>query len=79
MSREDATSKARRYVSEARLTIVAVDGDSIDATCKGDGRLYQVTHRRGQGWHCDCDARGRCSHQLAAGLVTVVRSSSVNR
>lgn len=72
MSRENAPAKARRYLGEGRLTVTFVDGDRVTATCKGDGRVYRVTVA-GEAWHCDCDARGRCSHLYALGLVVSTR------
>ncbi|MDQ7910780.1 hypothetical protein RB614_40445 [Phytohabitans sp. ZYX-F-186] len=68
MSRESAASKAARYLAEGRLVVLRVVPGEVDATCRGDGAVYQVTYRRGL-WHCTCDARGRCSHKLALGLV----------
>lgn len=68
MTRESAAAKAARYLSEARLTVLRVVPGEVDATCRGDGAVYAVTYRRG-GWHCTCEARGRCAHLLALGLV----------
>lgn len=69
MSRESADAKARRYLGEARLTVTRVAPGEVDATCRGDGAIYQVTYRRGM-WSCTCEARGRCCHKVALGLVT---------
>lgn len=68
MSRESADDKARRYLTEGRVTVVAVAAERVDAIVKGDGALWQVTYRRG-GWHCPCPSRGRCAHLLALGLI----------
>ena len=69
--RESAALKARRYIVEARLTINHVDGRNVSAHCRGDAAIYTLGHD-GQSWHCDCPARGRCSHLLALGLVVVL-------
>jgi uncharacterized Zn finger protein len=68
MSRESADAKARRYLSEGRVTVVAVAVEHVDAIVKGDAALWRVTYRRG-GWHCPCPAKGRCAHLLALGLI----------
>lgn len=67
--RETIEAKAHRYLAEGRLTIHSVRKRSVTATAKGDGADYSVTYRRGR-WSCDCPARGRCCHQVAARLVT---------
>lgn len=70
--RENAFSKARRYLTEGRLLIVFVDEDQIDALCRGDGRVYNLRMRHGI-WICDCPAvTDQCSHLRALRLVTVV-------
>ena len=71
MSREDALSKGRRYVSEGRLTITSVTDAEAQAVCRGDGDIFICTARRGW-WHCTCPARSRCSHLYALGLVVVI-------
>ena len=71
MSREDAITKGRRYLGEGRLTLVSVTPTETLALCRGDGQTYHLTARRGR-WTCTCDARTRCSHLLALGLVVVI-------
>lgn len=74
MTRETVTAKADRYLAEARLTILRVDGERVAAICHGGTRLYQLGHEPGQGWWCTCPARGdRCCHLEALRLVTVRR------
>lgn len=67
--RENASTKARRYLTEGRLIVRHVDGANVRAVCRGDGRLYRLSHTIEHGWTCDCLARGRCAHLLALGLV----------
>ena len=74
MARENAEAKGRRYLAEGRLELVRVDFDTerpvpIAALCRGDGREYRLLYRAGDGWSCDCEARGRCAHLVALGLV----------
>jgi len=67
--RENALGKARRYVSEGRVVVGAVDSATARAEVRGDGRIYTVRFDNGR-WTCDCPALGRCSHEYALGLVT---------
>ncbi len=71
MPRESAATKARRYLTEGRVVIVHVERGRATAVVRGDGHLHHVTVH-GAAWSCTCAARGRCSHQLAVGLVTAV-------
>jgi hypothetical protein len=50
--RENATSKAARYLAEASLTVLHVDRESVRASCRGDGTLYAVSWNRAEGWRC---------------------------
>jgi uncharacterized Zn finger protein len=68
MTRESAEAKARRYLGEGRLIVLRVVPGAVDATVRGDGQVYEVRYRTGE-WTCTCQARGRCSHKLALGLV----------
>lgn len=70
--RESAAVKARRYLVEGRLTISYVDGNTIAATCRGDGQLYRLGHDTGR-WYCSCPARTtECSHLAALRLVVLI-------
>jgi hypothetical protein len=69
--REDARSKARRYLGEGRCVIEYADGLRVRARVRGDGAIYRVEYVAGS-WSCSCLARGRCSHLLAVGSVVVV-------
>lgn len=78
MTRESAEVKARRYLTEGRLTIVRVAGDEVRAVARGDGQLYRCGHVAGKagGWFCTCPARtDRCAHLEALRLVTIRRSA----
>lgn len=76
--RENAATKARRLLTEGRVTITRVDGAEINALVKGDSAgMYLVQHRPGW-WTCPCDAISTlCSHVQAVMLVTVVPGSWV--
>lgn len=72
MTRESADAKARRYLTEGRLTVQRVDERGVKASCRGSGHTYTVGHQLG-GWSCDCEARTvRCAHLLALQLVVSV-------
>ena len=80
MPRESADDKARRLLTEGRITIMAVDPDaraSVVAEAKGDsGAVYALGFDRStNGWRCTCEAASkfgrRCSHLRALQLVTV--------
>lgn len=63
--------KGRRYVSEGRLLVEAVEGDHIAAVCRGGGEFYRLGHTPRRGWHCSCPAKTTCAHVHALMLVTV--------
>jgi uncharacterized Zn finger protein len=63
--RENAATKARRLLTEGRVTIVHVDEGGVAALVRGDTAMtYRVTHAGGE-WRCACPARTRCSHVQA--------------
>ena len=70
MTRENAAAKGRRYLTEGRVTILEVSNARTSAAVRGDGALW-FCKWTAAGWECDCPARGRCSHLIAVGLVTV--------
>jgi hypothetical protein len=68
---ENAALKARRLLTEGRVTIRTIDPYVILARVRGDSaREYLVTWDP-TGWHCPCDALGPCSHILATQLVVL--------
>jgi uncharacterized Zn finger protein len=70
MSRESVEVKGRRYLTEGRVVVEAVDPRRIVATVRGSGAIHTVAYEPG-GWCCTCEALGRCSHLVALQLVTV--------
>lgn len=70
MAREDAATKARRYLSEGRLHVLLVHKDRVFAECKGDGAIWHPVYARGR-WGCDCPAGAarNCAHLRALRLV----------
>jgi hypothetical protein len=71
MTREDAQTKARRLVSEGRVTIRRIGDDLIVAHVRGDEAEVYVVTWDPDGWSCGCPALGRCSHVRAVQLVTL--------
>jgi hypothetical protein len=72
--RESAESKARRYLTEARVRVLHCDEEAgiISAEIRGDCRLY-AAGRDEEGWYCSCAARTPdCSHVRALRLVTIL-------
>jgi hypothetical protein len=70
--RENAESKARRYLVEGRLEVQQLGGDGVLARCLGDeGDVYHVRwDGQRRAWPCDSPAYGpRCAHALARGRV----------
>lgn len=72
-ARESVDVKAARYLREARLTILRVDGDSVEAECRGTGEVYSLGHdpSRPGGWWCSCRALRSCCHLVGLQSVTV--------
>jgi uncharacterized Zn finger protein len=72
--REDAATKARRILGEGRVILRSLDepASAVFAEVRGDGLVHVVVHDIVRGWWCSCPARGRCSHQLAVGLVVAL-------
>lgn len=73
--RESAFTKARRILTEARVSVLNVGAGEILAAVRGDsGEIHRVVYERGR-WVCSCPAVGPCSHAQAVALVTVVPSA----
>lgn len=70
---ETSDQKARRLLSEGRLTVLVVNPDAVVARCKGDsGEEYMLGwDKKHLNWVCSCPATRRCSHLKALWLVTV--------
>jgi uncharacterized Zn finger protein len=75
VTRESAETKARRYLTEGRITIVRVAGDDVRALARGDGVIYRLGHHVRRGWWCECPARADCCHLRALRLVTIRRTA----
>ena len=43
--RESAEAKGRRYITEGRLLLRAVDPSEIVASCRGNGAIYRVGYQ----------------------------------
>ena len=71
MTRETKEAKGRRYLTEGRLHVRTVDGDTVRATCRGDGQRYLLGHDVPARWWCSCPASRDCAHLVALRLVTV--------
>lgn len=73
--RENAQAKGLRYLAEHRLTVLRVDGERLQAECRGAGAVYRVGWQDGR-WSCDCPALGACAHLYALQAVTVREAAS---
>ena len=74
VSRENFQEKAKRYLAEGRVRILACDEESgiAQGEVRGNGAVYSVSHDQ-TGWFCDCEARTECAHIAALKYVTVLR------
>ena len=70
--RENAATKARRYLVEGRIVLDRLDPNGVTATARGDGQLYRMGWDHNRGWWCTCEARSRCSHLMALGSVVAI-------
>jgi uncharacterized membrane protein len=73
--RENAQEKALRLLTSGRLRVTKVDGNLIEAECRGDsGEVYRLGHDPNDVpfWSCSCPARTACSHLRALWAVTSV-------
>lgn len=72
MPREDAATKARRYLTEGRLTVTSVANGRVRAVTRGDGAIWHQRYSAGA-WTCDCPVvTDQCAHLRAVRLVCVV-------
>lgn len=76
MSREDASTKARRLLAEGRVRVLAASETEthISAEVRGDSAsVYTCGYEADAGgWWCSCPARSACSHTLALKLIFVL-------
>lgn len=78
--RENKQAKGRRLLTEGRLIVAKVGGDTsplIVATCRGDsGEVYNLGYDPGKNeWRCTCEALSGCSHLVALQLVVAKETS----
>jgi uncharacterized Zn finger protein len=68
--RENAPMKARRLLTEGRVSVRTITDETIVASVRGNSaKTYSVTFDPG-GWSCPCDALSvQCSHVRAVQLV----------
>lgn len=69
---ETKRDKAHRMLTEGRITILGVNGDTGYALCRSDGVTYEITWKQGV-WRCSCLARTTCAHRLAVGHVITTK------
>jgi uncharacterized Zn finger protein len=70
--RENARTKAQRYLSEGRVIIESVTGDEVRARVRGDGAIYTSGYSAGV-WSCDCPALSDgCCHLKALRLISAI-------
>ena len=69
MFRENAQTKAMRYLVEGRCIVRHVDEERVLARVRGR-EVYDVEFAPGRGWACSCPARGRCAHIIALSHIT---------
>lgn len=73
---ENVEQKARRYLTEGRLTVTSVvvdPGGLIVAEARGVDGVYNLGYDpRNSQWRCTCRSgrKGHCSHIIALKLVT---------
>jgi len=66
--------RARRYLTEGRVTLTHVEPGRILATCSGlEGAEYRLGLEPGHGWWCSCEEMGLCAHLMAVQLVTELK------
>jgi hypothetical protein len=71
MTRDNAASKARRYLAEGRVIVThARPRTAVRAVVRGDGVLWRCGWDGGS-WWCECPVRSdQCAHLRALRLVT---------
>ncbi|HCO03478.1 MAG TPA: hypothetical protein DIT48_08995 [Actinobacteria bacterium] len=62
--------RSYQYLADGRLTIEAIDGNMVRATCHGFRDSYELGYEPGLGWWCSCGSSRRCAHVMALELVT---------
>lgn len=71
VTRENAATKANRYLISGRINIRSVDEDHVFASVRGDsGHTHRIAQQNGE-WSCSCPVRGDCSHLIAVKRVVI--------
>lgn len=74
--RENAATKARRLLTEGRVTVLIRDRVHLEAVVRGDSGIeHRVAHDFTAGWTCDCEAtafKSSCSHVQALQLIVLL-------
>ena len=69
MSREPASAKGRRILTEGRVILLEVRPGRVTAAIRGEGAIHKAGFDGA--WWCTCPARSdQCSHLHALRLVT---------
>jgi uncharacterized Zn finger protein len=68
---ENAQAKARRLLSEGRVTVRTVSDLAIVANVRGDSAAVYLVTWSPAGWSCSCPALSRCSHIGAVQLCVL--------
>jgi uncharacterized Zn finger protein len=73
VTREDAHTKASRYLVEGRVVLESVQRRRVHARVRGTDRFHHVHWTGDNGWQCDCPAlRATCSHINAVQRVVCI-------
>jgi uncharacterized Zn finger protein len=68
MPRENAATKAQRYLCEGRVILTEVARGKVAASVRGEGAIYRTGYN-GE-WWCTCPAVRDCCHVRALRRVT---------
>jgi uncharacterized Zn finger protein len=70
--RTTALDRGKQHLTDGRLILTSVNGDTITAQCRGSGEMHSLGHDLERGWWCTCPVTtDRCSHLHALRLVTI--------
>lgn len=66
--RENAASKAARYLTEGRVILTEVSKGKVAASVRGEGAIYHAGFS-GE-WYCSCPAVRDCCHIRAVRRIS---------
>lgn len=70
--RENAATKATRYLTEGRLIVTRVHHGRVASSCRGEGHIWLQSFTDGA-WRCTCPTKSdSCSHLYALRRVVAV-------